>query len=206
LDLIRDIIVNNIIGKHDKQVWVLVARADTEYPNLQVHFAWTTQPVIGFRTSQPLTERAIWRDQCDGSVQFNWGQLALFMCLSHAIRHTHTHTQHTQTHRTHTHTHTQHTHTHSKHTQTTHLTTHYTHHTTPNTAHTHTHTAHTHTQHTHTTHTHTHSTHTQHTHTHTHILMQAEALHCFNLHKDTTPPQPNHTVTPTYIEPEQYNT
>ena len=25
-------------------------------------------------------------------------------------------------------------------------------------------------------------------------------------HKDTTPPQPNHTVTPTHIEPEQYNT
>ena len=28
----------------------------------------------------------------------------------------------------------------------------------------------------------------------------------FSLHKDTTPPQPNHTVTPTHIEPEQYNT
>ena len=28
---------------------------------------------------------------------------------------------------------------------------------------------------------------------------------CFNLHKDTTPPQPNHTVTPTHIEPVQYN-
>ena len=27
----------------------------------------------------------------------------------------------------------------------------------------------------------------------------------FSLHKDTTPPQPNHTVTPTHIEPEQYN-
>ena len=27
-----------------------------------------------------------------------------------------------------------------------------------------------------------------------------------NLHKGTTPPQPNHTVTPTHIEPEQYNT
>ena len=27
---------------------------------------------------------------------------------------------------------------------------------------------------------------------------------CFSLHKDTTPPQPNHTVTPTHIEPEQY--
>ena len=29
---------------------------------------------------------------------------------------------------------------------------------------------------------------------------------CFSLHKDTPPPQPNHTVTPTHIEPEQYNT
>jgi len=29
---------------------------------------------------------------------------------------------------------------------------------------------------------------------------------CFSLHKDTTPPQSNHTVTPTHIEPEQYNT
>jgi hypothetical protein len=28
----------------------------------------------------------------------------------------------------------------------------------------------------------------------------------FSLHKDTTPPQPNHTVTPTHNEPEQYNT
>jgi len=28
---------------------------------------------------------------------------------------------------------------------------------------------------------------------------------CFNLHPDTTPPQPNHNVTPTHIEPEQYN-
>jgi len=27
----------------------------------------------------------------------------------------------------------------------------------------------------------------------------------FSLHKDTTPPQPNLTVTPTHIEPEQYN-
>jgi hypothetical protein len=34
------------------------------------------------------------------------------------------------------------------------------------------------------------------------ILMQAAG---FSLHKDTTPPQPNHTVTPTHIEPEQYN-
>ena len=30
--------------------------------------------------------------------------------------------------------------------------------------------------------------------------------HCFSLHKDTTPPQSNHTVTPTHIEPEQYST
>ena len=48
------------------------------------------------------------------------------------------------------------------------------------------------------------------------IWMQAEALvlgvvsvcrlkHCFSLHTDTTPPQPNHNVTPTHIEPEQYN-
>ena len=29
--------------------------------------------------------------------------------------------------------------------------------------------------------------------------------HCFSLHTDTTPPQPNHNVTPTHIEPEQYN-
>ena len=27
----------------------------------------------------------------------------------------------------------------------------------------------------------------------------------FSLHKDTTPPLPNHTVTPTHIVPEQYN-
>jgi hypothetical protein len=27
----------------------------------------------------------------------------------------------------------------------------------------------------------------------------------FSLHPDTTPPQPNHTVTPTHIVPEQYN-
>jgi hypothetical protein len=29
---------------------------------------------------------------------------------------------------------------------------------------------------------------------------------CFSLQKDTTPPQPNRTVTPTHIEREQYNT
>jgi hypothetical protein len=28
----------------------------------------------------------------------------------------------------------------------------------------------------------------------------------WSLHKDTTPTQPSHTVTPTHIEPEQYNT
>ena len=31
-------------------------------------------------------------------------------------------------------------------------------------------------------------------------------LLCFSLHKDTTPPQPNHNVTPTRVVPEQYNT
>jgi hypothetical protein len=50
-----------------------------------------------------------------------------------------------------------------------------------------------------------------------HGLLDVEALrphsfgllwtkHSFSLHKDTTPPQPNHTLTPTHIEPEQYNT
>jgi len=28
---------------------------------------------------------------------------------------------------------------------------------------------------------------------------------CCSLNTDTTPPQPNHNVTPTHIEPEQYN-
>ena len=28
---------------------------------------------------------------------------------------------------------------------------------------------------------------------------------CFSLRTDPTPPQPNHNVTPTHIEPEQYN-
>ena len=28
---------------------------------------------------------------------------------------------------------------------------------------------------------------------------------CFNPHTDTTPPQPNRNVTPTHIEPDQYN-
>ena len=31
-------------------------------------------------------------------------------------------------------------------------------------------------------------------------------LNCFSLHKDITSPQPNNTVTPTHIEPEQFNT
>jgi hypothetical protein len=35
--------------------------------------------------------------------------------------------------------------------------------------------------------------------------ISTEAVKCFSLHKDTTPPQPSHTVTPTHIEPEQYN-
>jgi hypothetical protein len=30
-------------------------------------------------------------------------------------------------------------------------------------------------------------------------------IKCFSLHKDTTPPQPNHTITPAHIEPQQYN-
>jgi len=43
------------------------------------------------------------------------------------------------------------------------------------------------------------------------VRMQAEAVlqpvvWCgFSLHPDTTPPQPNHTVTPTHVVPEQYN-
>jgi len=32
-----------------------------------------------------------------------------------------------------------------------------------------------------------------------------ELLHGFSLHPDTTPPQPNHNVTPTHIEAEHYN-
>jgi hypothetical protein len=36
--------------------------------------------------------------------------------------------------------------------------------------------------------------------------MQDEAERCFSLHNDTTQLQPNHTVTPTHIETEQYNT
>jgi len=29
--------------------------------------------------------------------------------------------------------------------------------------------------------------------------------HYFSPHPDTTPTQPNHNITPTHIEPEQYN-
>jgi hypothetical protein len=39
-----------------------------------------------------------------------------------------------------------------------------------------------------------------------HLDIWIKINYCFSLHKDTTPPQPNHTVTPTHIEPEQYNT
>ena len=40
----------------------------------------------------------------------------------------------------------------------------------------------------------------------THSTVQRTGLkQCFSLHPDTTPPQPNHNVTPTHIEPEQYN-
>ena len=38
------------------------------------------------------------------------------------------------------------------------------------------------------------------------VVSLCRLKHCFSLHKDTTPPQPNHAVTPTHIEPEQYNT
>ena len=36
-------------------------------------------------------------------------------------------------------------------------------------------------------------------------LPRVPTMQCFSLHPDTTPPQPNHDVTPTHIEPEQYN-
>ena len=32
-----------------------------------------------------------------------------------------------------------------------------------------------------------------------------ELFHGFSLHKDTTPPQPNHNVTPSHIVTEQHN-
>ena len=38
------------------------------------------------------------------------------------------------------------------------------------------------------------------------VVSLCKLKQCFSLHKDTTPPQPNHTVTPTHIETEQYNT
>jgi hypothetical protein len=38
------------------------------------------------------------------------------------------------------------------------------------------------------------------------VVSLCRLKHCFSLHKDTTPPQPNHTVTPTHIEPDQYTT
>jgi len=38
-----------------------------------------------------------------------------------------------------------------------------------------------------------------------HVVSVCRLKHCFSLHTDTTPPQPNHNVTPTHIEPEQNN-
>jgi len=37
------------------------------------------------------------------------------------------------------------------------------------------------------------------------VVWYLDAEASFSLHTDTTPPQPNHNVTPTHIEPEQYN-
>ena len=37
------------------------------------------------------------------------------------------------------------------------------------------------------------------------VVSGCRLKHCFSLHPDTTPPQPNLNVTPTRIEPEQYN-
>ena len=37
------------------------------------------------------------------------------------------------------------------------------------------------------------------------VVTLCRLKHSFSLHKDTTPLQPNHTVTPTHIEPEQHN-
>jgi len=37
------------------------------------------------------------------------------------------------------------------------------------------------------------------------LICWCRLKHCFNLHPDTTPPQPNHNVTPTHVVPEQYN-
>ena len=36
------------------------------------------------------------------------------------------------------------------------------------------------------------------------VVSGCRLKHCFSLHPDTTPPQQNHNVTPTHIEPEQY--
>jgi len=37
------------------------------------------------------------------------------------------------------------------------------------------------------------------------VVSVCRLRHCLSLHTDTTPPQPNHKVTLTHIEPEQYN-
>jgi len=37
------------------------------------------------------------------------------------------------------------------------------------------------------------------------VISVCRLKQCFSLHTDITPPQPNHKVTPTHIEPEQYN-
>ena len=37
------------------------------------------------------------------------------------------------------------------------------------------------------------------------VLLWFDVCWCFSLHTDTTPPQPNHNVTPTHNEPKQYN-
>jgi len=38
------------------------------------------------------------------------------------------------------------------------------------------------------------------------VVSVSRLKQCFSLLTDTTPPQPNHNVTPTHIEPEQYKT
>jgi len=37
------------------------------------------------------------------------------------------------------------------------------------------------------------------------VVSVCKLKQCFSLHTDTTPPQPNHNVTQTHIETEQYN-
>jgi len=37
------------------------------------------------------------------------------------------------------------------------------------------------------------------------VVSGCSLKHYFSLNPDTTPPQPNHKLTPTHIEPEQYN-